>query len=151
MTDRTEKRTPGWIVFASVMMFGLGSIALLASIADFANSSWFAGYSVLGDNLNAVWYGLLDLIIAFSAFYAALAIWKGTRAGYWLGLLISTLSALRWFLFMPGAPIWALTMATIWVLVAYGLATNVDHFQPGATAWAGEEMVEKEKTRGQWH
>ena len=150
VTERAGKPA-GWIVFASIMMFGLGGFALLAAIADFTNSSWIEGYSVLGDKLDVVWYGFLDLIVGLTAFYAGFAIWKGTRGGYWLGIVFSTLSTLRWFLFMPGAPIWAMTMVTIWVLVTYGLATNPDHFEPGATEWAGKEMVEGEETRDQWH
>ncbi len=144
-----KERTSGWIVFASIMMFGLGGLALLAGIADFTNSSWMQNLSIFGDKIDTAYYGILDLIIAFSCFYAALAIWRGTRGGYWLGLIFATLSMLRWFLLMPGLPIWSLTMAAVWCLVAYGLATNEDHFQPGATRWAGEEMVEAEKGREQ--
>ena len=144
-----KERTSGWIVFASIMMFGLGGLALLAGIADFTNSSWMQNLSIFGDKIDTTYYGILDLIIAFSCLYAALAIWRGTRGGYWLGLIFATLSMLRWFLLMPGLPIWSLTMAAVWCLVAYGLATNEDHFQPGATRWAGEEMVEAEKRREQ--
>ncbi len=144
-----KERTSGWIVFASIMMFGLGGLAFLAGIADFTNSSWMQNLSIFGDKIDTTYYGILDLIIAFSCFYAALAIWRGTRGGYWLGLIFATLSMLRWFLLMPGLPIWSLTMAAVWCLVAYGLATNEDHFRPGATRWAGEEMVEAEKRREQ--
>jgi hypothetical protein len=129
-----KERTSGWIVFASIMMFGLGGLAFLAGIADFTNSSWMQNLSIFGDKIDTTYYGILDLIIAFSCFYAALAIWRGTRGGYWLGLIFATLSMLR---------------AAVWCLVAYGLATNEDHFRPGATRWAGEEMVEAEKRREQ--
>ncbi|MFC2030451.1 hypothetical protein ACFLWA_06980 [Chloroflexota bacterium] len=144
-----EKKTSGWIVFASIMMFGLGGITLLAGIADFSNSAWMQNLSILGDNIDASYFGILDLIIALSCLYAAMAIWRGTRGGYWLGLIFSTLSMLRWFLLMPGAPIWSLTMAAVWCMVAYGLATNADHFQPGAAEWAGKDMVEAEKRHEQ--
>jgi hypothetical protein len=150
MAESTRSKTPGWIVFASIMMFGLGGFALLAAIADFTNSSWMAENSILGDRLDVAWYGFLDLILGLTALYAGFAILRGTRAGYWWGIILSTLSTLRWFLLMPGAPIWAVTMVAIWVLVAYGLATNQEYFEPGATRWAGEAMAEQERARDQW-
>lgn len=89
--------------------------------------------------------------MTLTAFYAGFAILKGTRGGYWLGILFATISMLRWFLLMPGAQLWSVTMVASWVLVAYGLATNPEHFQQGATRWAGERMAEEEKQRDQWH
>jgi hypothetical protein len=132
------------------MMFGLGGLALLTAIAGFTGSSWVEEFSVFGDKLGSSVYGFIDLIVALTALYATFAILRGTRGGYWLGILFATLSMLRWFLLMPGAPIWSVTMVAIWVLVAYGLATNPDHFERGATRWAGERMAEEEKQRDQW-
>gem|GEM_PF-2636679 len=151
MTDQTMKKTPGWIVLAAIMLFGMGGFALLAAIADLTNGSWIQELSIFGDRLDSALYGVLDLIIGLTAIYAGLATMRGMRSGYWWGLIFSTLGALRWFIFMPGAPIWALAMVTIWVLVAYGLATNQDYFDEGATKWAGERMVEQERQRDQWH
>jgi hypothetical protein len=53
MSENTAKRTPGWIVFAAIMMFGLGGLALLAAIAGFMGSPWLQEYSVFGDRLGS--------------------------------------------------------------------------------------------------
>jgi hypothetical protein len=39
-------------------------------------------------------------------------------------------SLIRWFIFMSGAPMLAMTMTFVWVLVIYGLAINRDYFDP---------------------
>jgi hypothetical protein len=124
----SEKGRPGWVVFAAILMFGIGGFTLLSAIADFVNPGWIEGLSIFGDRLNSVSYGIIDLIIALVAFYAGFDILQGGKTGYWLGIIFSTLNVLRWFLFMPGAPILALTMTFVWTLVAYGLAMNQDYF-----------------------
>ena len=123
-----EKERTGWVVFAAIMMFGIGGFTLMAAIADFVNPGWIEGLSIFGDRLNSVSYGIIDLIIALLAFSAGLDILRGGKTGYWLGIIFSTLNAARWFLFIAGAPILALTMAFVWMLVAYGLAMNQDYF-----------------------
>jgi hypothetical protein len=125
----SEKGRPGWVVFAAILMFGIGGFTLLSAIADFVNPGWIEGLSIFGDRLNSVSYGIIDLIIALVAFYAGFDILQGGKTGYWLGIIFSTLNVLRWFLFMPGAPILALTMTFVWTLVAYGLAMNQDYLE----------------------
>ena len=48
--------------------------------------------------------------------------------GFILGLIFATLSAGRWFLFIPAFPIWSLSMVIVWILVMYGLIKDADHF-----------------------
>jgi hypothetical protein len=131
-----SKKRSGWVVFASILMFGIGGIALLAAIADFVNPSWIEDQSILGNSLDFLWYGAFDLVIGLAAIYAGLEILRGGKIGYWLGIIFATLSAFRWFLFMPGAPIWALTMILVWTLVIYGLASNMDYF---GVDWPGNQ------------
>ena len=56
------KERSGWVVFAAIMMFGIGGIALLAAIADFVNPTWIEDQSILGNSLDFLWYGAFDLI-----------------------------------------------------------------------------------------
>ena len=77
----SENRRPGWVVFAAILMFGIGGFTLLSAIADFVNPDWIGGLSIFGDRLNAVSYGIVDLIIALVAFYAGFDILQGGKPG----------------------------------------------------------------------
>ena len=125
--SESKEPTSGWVVFAAMMMLGLGTFALMAGIADLVNSSWILDYSIFGDSLDWFWYGFFDLIVAIGSFYAGWAIWTGRGGGYAVGLIFATLSAGRWFLLIPAAPIWSVTMAVLWCLVVYALIKTEDY------------------------
>jgi hypothetical protein len=80
------KESSGWLVFAAMMMFGLGSFVLMA---------W--------------------------------AILTGRAGGFVLGFIFATLSAARWFLLVPIAPLWSAIMVVLWVLVMYALIKTGDY------------------------
>jgi hypothetical protein len=117
----------GWVTFAAMMMFGLGTFSLFAAIAELLNSSWLLENTLLGTRIDWFWYGFLDLLVAIGSFYAGSAILTGRAGGYVIGLIFATLSAGRWFLLIPKAPIWSVTMVVIWCLVIYALARTVDY------------------------
>lgn len=118
----------GWSLLAAMMLFGIGLFAAMTACAGFLNTSLVQEYSMLGESIDWIWYGLFDGLVALLAFYAGYAIWSRRKIGYWLGLIISTLSAARWFLFIPGAPLWSLMMVGIWLLAVYGLIKDRESF-----------------------
>ena len=128
MSQTTTETRSGWVVFASVMMFGLGGIAILTGIASLINGEWMANMTMLGKLVTPLWYGIFDIAVGLAALYGGYAIWKGQVAGYFLGMIAGTLNALKWFLFIPGAPFAAIAMLIIWVLVVYALAHSQEHF-----------------------
>ena len=118
----------GWSLLAAMMLFGVGLFAAMTACAGFLNTSLVQEYSMLGESIDWIWYGLFDGLLALLAFYAGYAIWSRRKIGYWLGLIISTLSAARWFLFIPSAPLWSLMMVGIWLLTVYGLIKDRKSF-----------------------
>lgn len=118
----------GWSLFSGMMLFGVGLFAATAACVGLLNTSMVHEYSLLGDAVDWIWYGLFDGLMALVAFYAGYAVWSGKKIGYWLGLIISTLSVARWFLFIPGAPLWSLSMVGIWLLTIYGLIKDRKYF-----------------------
>ena len=130
MTNTTDKR-PAWATFASIMMFGLGGIALTVAIADFVNDSWVGDQSRYELPIHILSYGIFDGLIGLAALYAGFDIWRGGKVGYWLAIIFATLSAIRWFIFIPAVPLAALVMIGIWILVIYGLAKSSWYFDLG--------------------
>jgi hypothetical protein len=128
MTESTEKRPPGHVKFAAVTMAGIGLFATLSAIAGFTGSTWLKDGSFLGDALDLVWYGAIDGLIAIASIYAAYGIWKGQKAAYWTGFIVSVANATRWLVMIPIAPVWAVTMVALMCLVAYGLTSNEEYY-----------------------
>ena len=129
MTETTEKRPPSYVRYASIMMAGIGLFATLSAIAGFTGSSWLQDGSFLGDVLDVVWYGAIDGLVAIASFYAAYGIWKGQKAAYWTGFIVSVANATRWLVMIPIAPVWAAAMVVLMCLVAYGLTSNEEYFK----------------------
>jgi hypothetical protein len=123
-----EDDVSGWSLFAGMMIIGIGLFALTATCIGFLNNSFIQEYSMIGDRLDSIWYGLYDGLTAIVAFVAGFAIWQGRKIGFWLGLIIATLSAARWFMFIQAIPLWSLAMLVIWLLVVYGLIHDRKQF-----------------------
>ena len=126
MSESTKEKNSGWLVFAALMLFGLGTFALMAGLADVVNHSWVLDNTIFGARLDWFWYGLFDLIVALGSFYAGWALMSGRVEGWLIGLIFATLSATRWFLLILAAPFWSLAMVVVWCLVIYALTKTKD-------------------------
>ncbi len=119
---------PGLVTFAAIMMFVLAGFQLVFAIDEFANVAWVAVnvYGTLGGPL-WVW-GIIDLAFAALALYAGYDLLRGGSFGRIFGLIIATLSAIRWFLYLPAAPLLAMVVIAVDVLIIYGLAAHSEYF-----------------------
>ena len=122
-----EDATSGWALFAAMMLFGVSMFAFMAMCTGWLVPNYLQ-YSALGTTIDWIWYGVFDGLTGLVALGAGSAIMQGRKAGYWLGLIIATLSAGRWFLFIPAVPFWGLTMVVVWILVIYGLIRSRKSF-----------------------
>lgn len=122
-----DEPVSGWRVFAGMMMFGVSLFAFMAMCIGWGVPNMLQ-YTAFGMTVDWLWYGLFDGLTAIVAFVSAGAILQGNKIGYYLGLIIATLSAGRWFLFIPVIPFWGLTMIVVWILVIYGLVREKDSF-----------------------
>jgi len=123
-----DEMATGWGLFAGMMLYGVSLLAFTALCIGWGVPNMLQ-YSAFGMKVDWVWYGIFDGFTGIVAFLAAGAIWKNMKIGYTLGLIIATLSAGRWFLFIPAVPFWGVTMLVIWVLVIYGLIRDRKHFK----------------------
>ncbi len=123
-----ELTTSGWGLFAGMMLFGVSMLAFMAMCIGWGVPNMLQ-YTAFGIAVDWLWYGIFDGLTALVAFIAAGAVFQGRKTGYYLGLIIATLSAGRWFLFIPLVPFWGVMMGIVWVLVIYGLIRDRKTFK----------------------
>ena len=123
-----ELTTSGWGLFAGMMLFGVSMLAFMSMCIGWGVPDMLK-YTAFGIKVDWLWYGIFDGLTVLIAFIAAGAVFQGRKVGYYLGLIIATLSAGRWFLFIPLVPFWGVMMGIIWVLVIYGLIKDRKTFK----------------------
>lgn len=120
---------PGLVTFAAVMMFVLAGFQLTFAIVEFANAAWVAA-NVEGSFGGPLWvWGIIDLVLAGVAIYAGYDIFRGGEFGRIIGVIIAAVSAIRWFFYLPAAPLMAIVVIAVDVLIIYGLSANWDYFR----------------------
>jgi hypothetical protein len=125
---RVEHR-PGVLTFAAVVMFMVAGFEALAALLAFAGTGWWvtdAGNLVYG---NFVLWGIVDLIIALIALYAGIDLLRGGAFGRGMGYLFAIVGAIRWLFVIPAAPVLAVVIIALCVMVIYALATHSDYSQ----------------------
>ena len=125
-------RRPGLVTFAAIMMFILAGFELTFALVEFTNATWLA-FNVYGSFGGHLWiWGILDAIVAMIAFYAGVDILRGGTFGQVIGIMIAAFSAIRWFFYLPSAPILALVVIGVDILIIYGLTSSADYFRTSA-------------------
>ena len=124
--SRVEHR-PGMLTFAAVMMFVVAGFEALAALLAFAGTGWWvteAGNLVYA---NLVLWGILDSIIALIALYAGIDILRGGAFGRGMAYVFAVVGAIRWLFVIPAAPVLAVVVIALCVMVIYALATHSDY------------------------
>ncbi|HEV8191898.1 MAG TPA: hypothetical protein VGP82_10500 [Ktedonobacterales bacterium] len=125
---------PAMVTFAAVMMFLLAGLQATWAIVEFFNVAWIAGttYGTFGGYL-WIW-AILDVLIAGFSFYAGYDILAGGTFGYIYGVIVAGFSAMRWFFYLPAAPVLGVVVIAIDILIIYGLVANADYFRASSSA-----------------
>jgi hypothetical protein len=126
---RAAIHRPGMVTFAAVMMFVVAGFEALAALLAFAGTGWWvtdAGNLVYA---NFVFWGILDLIIALIALYAGISLLRGGSFGIVMGYLFAVVAAIRWLFVIPAAPVLAVVIIALCVMVIYGLAKYSDQLE----------------------
>src|SRR5215207_8631158 len=125
-------RRPGMVTFAAVIMFVVAGLEALSALLAFAGTGWWV--TSAGDLVyaNFVVWGIVDLIIAIIALYAGIDILRGGTYGLIVGYMFAVMGAIRWLFVIPAAPVLAVVVIALCVMVIYGLAKHSDYFDEGA-------------------
>ena len=118
---------PGWFTFAAVIMFFVAGFEVLSTILAFGGTGWWV--TEMGNLVyaNFVFWGVLDLIVALIALYAGMSLLRGGAFGLVMGYLFAGLTAIRWLVVIPAAPVLSVVMIALCVMVIYGLAKHSDY------------------------
>src|SRR5262249_8153524 len=129
---QTMERRPGLVTFAAIMLFLVAGFQIVWAIVEYANAAWItANYGVNGYVAFGGYYwiwGTIDIVLALVAFYAGYDLLRGGRFGQVVGFTIASVSAIRWFFYLPAVPWVAIVIIAIDVLVIYGLVAHADYF-----------------------
>jgi hypothetical protein len=128
---RRATHRPGVLTFAAVIMFVVAGFEALSALLAFAGTGWWV--TSMGDLVyaNFVVWGIVDLLIALIALYAGIDLLRGGSFGRAMGYLFATVGAIRWLFVIPAAPVLAVVVIALCVMVVYALAKHSD-FAEGA-------------------
>jgi hypothetical protein len=126
---------PGLVTYAAIMMLVLGGFHILVAISEFANSTWVLSRLdvQLFIPILLIW-GIIDLIIGAIALYAGFSTLRGGAFGWIMGATFATLGIIRWLFYIPVAPVLAVVVVVLNMLVIYALVQHSDYFQDSRSA-----------------
>jgi uncharacterized membrane protein len=102
----------------------------LLAMSEFARSTWVL--SRLDIELlipSLILWGFIDLLIGLIAVYAGRSILSGGKFGWFMGYTFATVGIIRWLFYIPVAPVLAVAVIVLAMLVIYGLVKHTDYFQ----------------------
>jgi len=118
----------GLIAFAAVMVFTLGGFQIVWAIVEFLNAAWLAGTAYGTFNGHLWLWGILDTIVGLAALYAGYDILRGGTFGRIFGVIVAAVTAIRWFFYLPAAPILGIVMIAVAVIIVYALVSHGEFF-----------------------
>jgi hypothetical protein len=119
---RRATHRPGVFTFAAVIMFVVAGVEALSALLNFAGTGWWVTDTGNLVYANFVFWGIVDLIVALIALYAGIDLLRGGDFGVVMGYLFAGVTAVRWFFVIPAAPVVAVVVIALCVMVVYGLA-----------------------------
>jgi hypothetical protein len=127
-------RRPGLVTFAAIVLALLGGFQLTFALMEFWRATWIA-LSVYGTFGGWLWiWGILDTLFALVALYAAYDILQGGTFGQIIGILIASISAIRWFFYLPAAPWLGAVVIAVDIIIIYALVAHAEYFQQATAA-----------------
>jgi hypothetical protein len=124
---RRATHRSGVLTFAAIVMFVVAGFEALTALLAFAGTGWWV--TSTGDLVyaNFFFWGILDTITALIALYAGIDLLRGGSFGRAMGYVFAIVGAIRWLFVIPAAPVLAVVVIALCVMVIYGLAKHSDY------------------------
>jgi hypothetical protein len=124
--DRTrEVRGPtGWVIFAGSIMVIVGFLNFFYGLAAIVNDDVVVvgGHGAIIADLTA--WGWVTLILAVVLVLTGFGLFTGAEWARAVGVIIVTLNAIEQVWIFPAAPLWALIVILLDVLIIYNLTAR---------------------------
>jgi hypothetical protein len=118
-------RWTGWIAFAACMMVLVGAIHAIQGLAALLNPDYYAvGPNGLAIHANYTVWGWVHLVLGVGVFLSGVGLFSGNRMARVVAMVLAGLSAVGAVLFAEAAPVWAVIVFAVDVLVVYALAVH---------------------------
>ena len=123
--DSQQTGWAGWLVFASFMMFLVGSFqAVQGLVALFDDGFYVVRESGLVVDVNYNAWGTVHLILGILLILCGAGVLTGNVVARAVGVLLAGLSALANMAFISAYPVWSLIVIAIDVFVIYALTVH---------------------------
>jgi hypothetical protein len=124
--DTTRGGNSGWVAFAGVMMFLVGSLDALWGLGAVLNSDVVVvgGQGAIIADLTT--WGWVHLILGSVVALTGIGLLMGNTAARWLGVFIVTINAILQIVWFPAAPLWSFLMIILDVTIIYQLTARWD-------------------------
>jgi len=117
---RDEDRGYGWVTFAGVLLWLLGTLNFIEGIAAIGNAHFFVGNAhYIISSLNT--WGWVVLCIGVAQWIIGLGVFVKNQFARWAGVVALGLNAIAQLLMMPAYPFWSLCIFAVDILAIYGL------------------------------
>jgi hypothetical protein len=129
MSQVSVRQRPALVTFAAILLFLLGGFELATTLAELLRPSVALLPAVYGATASTLWvWALIDILFAIVLFFAGYALLQGQPIGWWVGMIVAILAAIRWFFYLWEYPWVGVIAIGISVLVIYGLTVHMDYF-----------------------
>ena len=123
MATREESGwTPGFVVFAGVMLMLIGTFEAFTGLAAIIDDKYFVVGKNYAYELDVTAWGWLHLIYGVIVAAAGWGVFSGATWARVVGIMLAGISAIGNFFFIPYQPVWAILIIALDVLVIAALS-----------------------------
>lgn len=122
----------GWIAFAGVTLFMLGSFHVIAGIVALVKDDYFlVASSGLLVNVDYSSWGWTHIIFGAVIALAGIGVLAGQMWARVVGTVVALLSAVINMVFLPAYPVWSILMVALAVVVVMALTVHGSEIKAG--------------------
>ena len=122
----TGNQFSGWLAFAGVVLFIVGSLDALWGLAAILNDDVVivGGHGAILADITT--WGWVHLILGSIMALTGAGLLMGNEAARWLGIVFVAINAIAQIVWFPAAPLWAFLLIILDITIIYQLTVRWD-------------------------